>query len=402
MARAAAAGARAAVLAASLLAEARPAAPAALRRAGAPAERARGRADSSRPYPKVFNRTRPPGVRASKKLQRQMFWGAARGRWRLPSGWRQALGEEMDTDYFKELRAFVDGERAAGKEVYPLPEDMFNAFARCDLPDVKVVILGQDPYHGPGQAHGLSFSVQQGCKIPRSLSNIFKELEEIRCPSIRAGRRGGTAANARRSHRVGRAGRAAPQRGPHRGARAAPVARRARLGALHGRGGARRQRAAGRRGLLLWGRHAQKKASAVDEGRHRVLVAAHPSPLSARRGFFGCGHFSAANAHLRARGAAPIDWRLAAPAGQPRGVRGNGPADGCQQDGQGGGGDDRHDGDKDDEQNVEGDANEDDSQNELDADSGHGAMAERLAGAVHCEAVLFAAFDAGTLMAYNH
>jgi uracil-DNA glycosylase len=199
------------------------------------------------------------------------------------------------------LKAFLTAERAAGKTIYPRAGDWFAALDATPPDTVRVVILGQDPYHGPGQAHGLAFSVQPGVRVPPSLINIYKELDaDLGIPPARHGhlmhwaQQGVLLLN---SVLTVEAGQAASHQGrgwealtdavvAHVAARAAPAV------------------------FLLWGAHAQKKAARVDEGRHLVIRSAHPSPLSAHNGFFGSRPFSRCNAYLEAQGMAPIDWAL--------------------------------------------------------------------------------------------
>jgi uracil-DNA glycosylase len=207
------------------------------------------------------------------------------------------------------LRAFLIAEKQAGKRIFPAGSEWFRALDLTPLDKVRVVILGQDPYHGAGQAHGLCFSVRPGTRIPPSLVNIYKEMEaDLGIPPARHGflehwaEQGVLLLNSVLTVEMG-------------------------LAASHqGRGWERFTDAVIRlvnaRGepavFLLWGSHAQKKAAFVDSidrgGRHLVLKAAHPSPLSAHSGFFGCRHFSQANAFLESRGQTPIDWALPAAA----------------------------------------------------------------------------------------
>lgn len=204
-----------------------------------------------------------------------------------------------------QLRTFLVAEKAAGKRIYPHSRDWFRALELTPLPDVRVVILGQDPYHGPGQAHGLCFSVRPGVPPPPSLVNIYKELRTDL--GIAPPRHGYLEAWARQgvlllnSVLTVEAGRAAShrERGWERftdtviravAARPEPVV------------------------FLLWGSYAQKKAAFVTDSRHLALKAPHPSPLSAHTGWFGCRHFSRANAFLESKGRTPIDWRLPAEA----------------------------------------------------------------------------------------
>lgn len=220
---------------------------------------------------------------------------------RLEPGWKARLAGEFEAPYLQQLRAFLVAERQAGKVLHPAASNLFAALDATPFEQVKVVILGQDPYHGPGQAHGLCFSVLPGTPPPPSLQNIFAELQRdlgIARPDhgclLPWARQGVLLLNAVLSVEQGCAG------------------------SHQGRGWERftdrivRCLSDEREGLvfLLWGSHAQAKGRAIDGRRHLVLKAPHPSPLSAHRGFIGCGHFSAANAHLQARGLAPIDWSL--------------------------------------------------------------------------------------------
>ena len=226
---------------------------------------------------------------------------------RLHDSWREPLRDAFASDYMAALRAFLVAEKAAGKRIYPHSRDWFRALELTALPDVRVVILGQDPYHGPGQAHGLCFSVPPGVPPPPSLSNIYKELQaDLGIAPARHGclehwaKQGVLLLN---SVLTVEAGRAASHR--ERGwekftdtviravaAKAEPVA------------------------FLLWGSYAQKKAAfvadGVGDGHHLVLKAPHPSPLSAHTGWFGSGHFSKANGFLERRGRTPIGWALPA------------------------------------------------------------------------------------------
>lgn len=218
----------------------------------------------------------------------------------LGPGWTRVLGPEFEKPYFRALKSFLVAERAAHR-VYPAGRDIFHAFARTPFDAVRVVILGQDPYHGPGQAHGLCFSVPTGVPPPPSLVNIFAELKR-------------DLGIDRPAH--GDLGRWADQ-----GVLLlnATLTVRAEQAASHqGKGWetftdtAIRALAAERSGLvfLLWGRHAQQKGTLIAPDRHYILTAPHPSPLSAHRGFIGCGHFSATNEILQAQGQPPIDWRI--------------------------------------------------------------------------------------------
>jgi uracil-DNA glycosylase len=220
---------------------------------------------------------------------------------RLHPSWRERLAPELASPTMAALRAFLVHEKAAGKAIYPPGPLIFNALDRTPFDAVKVVILGQDPYHGPGQAHGLCFSVARGVVVPPSLVNIYAEIQ--RDLGITPPRHGNLEAWADRgvlllnSVLTVEAGQAASHQG--RGWEAFTD----RIVALL---------AAEREHLvfLLWGSHAQRKAGVVDPNRHLLLKAPHPSPLSAHRGFLGCGHFSACNRYLAEHGLGAIDWSL--------------------------------------------------------------------------------------------
>ncbi len=223
----------------------------------------------------------------------------------LPESWRPVLEPVLASPALRQLGGFLSAEEAAGKAIYPPRGSRLAALALTPLDAVKVVILGQDPYHGPGQAHGLAFSVPPGVRAPPSLANIHKELARdlgLAPPAHgnleRWARQGVLLLNNALTVEAGRAG-------SHQAlgwetltdAIAAVVAVRDEPSVF-----------------MLWGSHAQAKAARVpglDEGsRHLVLRAPHPSPLSAHRGFLGCGHFGKANAFLEARGRGAVDWRL--------------------------------------------------------------------------------------------
>ncbi len=225
----------------------------------------------------------------------------ATSRIRLHDSWKQRLLPELLSPQMQTLREFLRREMASGKEIYPPGKLIFNALEHTPFERVQVVILGQDPYHGPGQAQGLCFSVPPGVEVPPSLANIYAELKRdlgIEPPAhgclIPWADRGVLLLNAVLTVERGRAG-------AHQGK--GWEAFTDRIIALL---------SAEREGLvfLLWGAYAQAKGKLVDARRHLVLRAPHPSPLSAYRGFIGCGHFSRANAYLKARGGQPIDWRL--------------------------------------------------------------------------------------------
>jgi uracil-DNA glycosylase len=219
----------------------------------------------------------------------------------LEASWRDRLAPELASPPMRALSAFLRAEKAAGKRIYPPGPDIFAALDAVPFDRVKVVVLGQDPYHGPGQAHGLSFSVPPGVDVPPSLQNIFKELERdlgLKRPAhgdLRAwARQGVLLLNSVLTVEAGLPG-------SHQGR--GWEAFTDRIVALLD---------AEREGLvfMLWGSYAQAKGRIIDARRHCVLRAPHPSPLSAHRGFIGCGHFSAANRWLQGRGLGPIDWAL--------------------------------------------------------------------------------------------
>lgn len=226
---------------------------------------------------------------------------------KLHPSWLEPLRPEFEQPYMGELRQFLLAERQRGRTIFPEPANWFRALDLTPFERVRVVILGQDPYHGPGQAHGLCFSVPPGVRPPPSLLNIFKELESdlgVR-PSPNGflehwASQGVLLLNSVLTVGMGSAG-SHRMRGWERftdavvrlvNQREEPVA------------------------FLLWGSYAQKKAGFVDSDRHLVLKAPHPSPLSAHSGFFGCRHFSKTNAFLQKRGMQPIDWALPQDAAQ--------------------------------------------------------------------------------------
>ncbi len=217
----------------------------------------------------------------------------------LDKSWRKRLESEFQKPYMQSLFEFLEGEQAAGKILYPPISEVFQAFQSTPFDQVQVLILGQDPYHGPGQAHGLSFSVPKGQKIPPSLRNIYKELERD-CQETTPSHgnlqswseQGVLLLNACLTVEQGKAG--AHQKQGWETFTDAVIQRLSE----------ERPRMA----FVLWGAYAQKKRVFIDEGKHLILTAPHPSPLSAHRGFIGCGHFSKVNQDLQARGLAPINW----------------------------------------------------------------------------------------------
>ena len=220
---------------------------------------------------------------------------------KIEESWKRELAEEFASEYFARLAAFVKSAYAKGV-VYPPGKYIFEAFNRTPFDKVKVVVIGQDPYHNPGQAHGLCFSVPRGIELPPSLVNIYKELESEYGGDFRS--------------RDGDLSRWADQGVLLLNATLTVSGGANMAGSHQGRGWERftdavvRRLATGRDKLvyMLWGGYAQRKASFVDRSRNLVLECAHPSPLSAHRGFFGCGHFKKANEYLAANGLAPIDW----------------------------------------------------------------------------------------------
>lgn len=219
---------------------------------------------------------------------------------KIDESWKEPLSGAFRAMSFRSLRTFLVSERQK-HTVYPAGNKIFAAFDLTPFDKVNVVILGQDPYHGPGQAHGLCFSVPEGIPAPPSLVNIFKELEsDLGITRPRHGnlehwaRQGVLLLNATLTVR-------ANQAGSHQGKGWEPFTDEAI-----------RQLSARRSGLvfMLWGRFAQAKATLIDSSRHLILRAAHPSPLSAYNGFFGCRHFSKANEYLVQNGQAPVDWSL--------------------------------------------------------------------------------------------
>ncbi|MGB1465552.1 MAG: uracil-DNA glycosylase [Alcanivorax nanhaiticus] len=219
----------------------------------------------------------------------------------LEAGWQEHLGCEFDKDYMARLRAFLGAEKQAGKTLYPAGKDIFNAFNLTPFEQVKVVILGQDPYHGPNQAHGLCFSVQRGVKTPPSLVNIYKEIQrDLGIAPASHGNlshwaeQGVLLLNAVLTVEAGQAASHQKQGWETFTDQAIEHLNRDRVGLV----------------FLLWGSHAQKKGRLIDRERHCVLTAPHPSPLSAHRGFLGCGHFSRANQYLLQQGETAIDWSV--------------------------------------------------------------------------------------------
>lgn len=220
----------------------------------------------------------------------------------LEPGWLKVLEPEFEKEYMKNLKAFLLQEKETGKTVYPKGADIFAAFNHTPFDQVEVVILGQDPYHGEGQAHGLSFSVQKGVATPPSLKNIYKELETdiegFKTPDhgnlTQWADEGVLLLNASLTVR-------AHEPGSHQGKGWEAFTDQA-ISQLSDK----------KDGLvfLLWGKFAQQKAALIDEKRHTILKSAHPSPFSAYTGFFGSKHFSKTNEILIAKGKKPINWQI--------------------------------------------------------------------------------------------
>jgi len=220
---------------------------------------------------------------------------------KLEPSWKEKVGDYLQRDEMHALSDFLRARKAAGARIYPPGPQIFAAFDATPFDQVEVVILGQDPYHGPGQAHGLCFSVLPGVPVPPSLDNMFKEIQRdlgIARPDhgylMPWAKRGVLLLNAVLTVEDGKAG-------AHQGKgwegftdHVVDTLNREREGLV----------------FMLWGSYAQAKGKVIDTRRHRVLKTTHPSPLSAHRGFLGSGHFSAANEYLSRRGAKPIDWSL--------------------------------------------------------------------------------------------
>lgn len=217
---------------------------------------------------------------------------------KIEESWKNLLQPEFDSPYFEQLTEFVKAEYAQ-TQIFPPAKQIFNAFNRCPVGKTKVVILGQDPYHDVNQAHGLCFSVNDGIKFPPSLINIFKEVEsDMGKPMPLSGNlerwadQGVLLLNATLTVR-------AHQAGSHQG-KGWEIFTDNVISRLQ----AKKENLV----FLLWGSYAIKKAALIDQSKHCVLTAVHPSPLSAYRGFFGCKHFSRANAYLKAHNIPEINW----------------------------------------------------------------------------------------------
>ena len=220
---------------------------------------------------------------------------------KLPTTWIKLLGNEIEKTYMQELFVFLTDQRNHQKKIYPLEDKIFNAFALTKPEDLKVVILGQDPYHGEGQAHGLSFSVEKGVKVPPSLKNMYKELNsDLQCNIPQNGdltywaEQGVLLLNSVLTVEHG-------------------------IAASHKNQGWEKftdhvigqiNKSCDNIVFMLWGSYAQKKGSVIDRNKHLILEAVHPSPLSAHRGFFGCKHFSLTNEYLAKKNLSTIDWQI--------------------------------------------------------------------------------------------
>lgn len=220
---------------------------------------------------------------------------------KLEPSWKARVGDYLLRPEMRALSAFLRERAAAGARIFPPARNIFAAFDATPFDRVKVVVLGQDPYHGPGQAHGLCFSVQPDVPVPPSLLNMYKEIErDLGLPRPDHGylmpwaRQGVLLLNAVLTVEQGKAGAHQGRGWEEFTDHVVEVLDREREGLV----------------FMLWGSYAQKKGRIVDARRHRVLRTTHPSPLSAHRGFLGSGHFSAANDYLKWRGEAPIDWSL--------------------------------------------------------------------------------------------
>ncbi|WP_369854891.1 uracil-DNA glycosylase [Candidatus Thalassolituus haligoni] len=219
----------------------------------------------------------------------------------LHPSWQQVLGDELEQPYMRQLRVFLKAEKAAGKIIYPPGPLIFNAFNHTPFDQVRVVIIGQDPYHGPGQAHGLSFSVQNGIRLPPSLVNIFKEVEaDLGIPMSGSGDltpwadQGVLLLNATLTVEQASAGSHQKKGWEQFTDAAIRILNERREGLV----------------FVLWGSYAQKKGAMIDQNKHLVLKSVHPSPLSAHRGFFGQRQFSTINQYLSQQGQLPINWVL--------------------------------------------------------------------------------------------
>ena len=220
----------------------------------------------------------------------------------MEASWKEVLRNEFDKPYFLEVVTFLKTEKALGKTIYPPGPLIFNAFNKTPFHHLKIVLIGQDPYHGAGQAHGLCFSVPAGIKPPPSLVNMYKEIENdlgLKMPLeygnlSKWAEQGVLLLNAILT------------------VRANEPASHSKIGWMNFTDAVIKKISDEKKGIvfLLWGKFAQEKQNLIDETKHIVLKAAHPSPFSADKGFFGCKHFSKANESLMQQGKTPIDWKL--------------------------------------------------------------------------------------------
>lgn len=220
---------------------------------------------------------------------------------RLEPSWKLLLSEEFTREYMQELKAFLVSEKRSGKIIYPPGDAIFNAFNMTPFEKVRVVILGQDPYHGPNQAHGLCFSVQNGVRLPPSLQNIYKEIHtELGITFSDNGclipwaEQGVLLLNSVLTVEKGKAGSHQGKGWERFTDRVIEIVNEEHPSCV----------------FMLWGSYAQNKGRIIDRGKHLVLESPHPSPFSAHRGFLGNGHFTRANEYLKKRGEKPIDWSI--------------------------------------------------------------------------------------------
>lgn len=220
----------------------------------------------------------------------------------IDESWKEVLRSELESDYMQKLSLFLCQEEKDGKQVYPPKHLIFNAFNHTPFDKVKAVILGQDPYHGPGQAHGLAFSVQKGVTIPPSLRNIYKELKKD-IPNFEIPRHGDLTKWADQGVLLLNASLTVRENSPssHQN-KGWEIFTDHAIREL----AERREKIA----FLLWGKNAQSKIPLIDGQKHLILKAAHPSFFSANNGFFGCRHFSRTNEYLLSLGKTPIDWQI--------------------------------------------------------------------------------------------
>jgi uracil-DNA glycosylase len=221
---------------------------------------------------------------------------------KMESGWKEILKQEFSKPYFQQVVTFLKTEKLQNKTIYPPGSLIFNAFNQTPFNQVKVLILGQDPYHGAGQAHGLCFSVAEGVQPPPSLINIYKEIQS----DI------GVGMSSRNGNLITWAQQGVLLLNAFLSVRANEPASHSKIGWEEFTNVVIKKISDEKKGVvfLLWGKFAQQKQELIDETKHFVLKAAHPSPFSADKGFFGCKHFSKTNELLMQQGLEPIDWKL--------------------------------------------------------------------------------------------